>query len=220
MARTRRVRLQNDQRRAQLIELGTDVFSSRPYDEISIDDLAEAAGVSKGLLYHYFPSKREFYVETVRAASLHLRQLTEPDASLPPGARLRAAIDAHLNYVRQHGRIYASLYRGSMAAPEIQEIWDEHRALMMRRLLENLAVARPSALLRSALRAWIAMVEGVSLDWLSNPRVAQAALRELLVASYDALLRRAAALAPAKRQTVGSARAARQPRRKARSGGE
>jgi len=212
MATTRRVRLPNDERRAQLLQLGTRVFSSRPYDEISIDELADSAGISKGLLYHYFPSKRDFYVETVRAASLHLRRLTEPDASLAPGARLRAAIDGHLNYVREHGRIYASIFRGSIVAPQIQEIWNEHREIMMQRLLENIAIARPSPLLGSALRAWIAMVEGVSLDWLANPRVEQGALRELLIASYGALLRRAttldsAALAAPGRQSAAGARA-------------
>ena len=166
MASTRRVRLQTDERRTQLIELGTRVFSSRSYDEISIDEVAEMAGVSKGLLYHYFRSKREFYVETIRAASLHLRSLTEPDASLPPGARLRAAIDAHLDYVREHGSIYASIYRsGTSIAPEVQDILDEHRDIVMQWLLFNLGVSKPKPLLRSALRAWVATVEGLSLDW-------------------------------------------------------
>jgi AcrR family transcriptional regulator len=195
MASTRRVRLQTDERRSQLIELGTRVFSSRPYDEIAMDEVAEMARVSKGLLYHYFSSKREFFVETIRAASLHLRSLTEPDITLAPGARLRAAIDAHLDYVREHGKIYASIYRsGTSIAPEVQDILDEHRGIVMQWLLLNLGVSKPKPLVRSALRAWIATVEGMSLDWLDNPELDQAALRELLVASYGALLKRAETL--------------------------
>jgi AcrR family transcriptional regulator len=195
MASTRRVRLQTDERRTQLIELGTRVFSSRPYDEIAMDEVAELAHVSKGLLYHYFRSKREFFVETIRAASMHLRRLTEPDITLPPGARLRAAIDAHLDYVREHGSIYASIYRsGTSIAPEVQDILDEHRDIVMQWLLLNLGVAKPKPLLRSALRAWIATVEGVSLDWLDHPELEQSELRELLVATYGALLKRAEAL--------------------------
>jgi AcrR family transcriptional regulator len=195
MATSRRVRLQTDERRTQLLELGTQVFSSRPYDEIAMDEVAEMARVSKGLVYHYFRSKREFFVETIRAASLHLRRLTEPDITLPPGARLRAAIDAHLDYVREHGTIYATIYRsGTSIAPEVQGILDEHRGIVMQWLLLNLGVSRPKPLLRSALRAWIACVEGMSLDWIEHPELEQTPLRELLVASYKALLRRAEAL--------------------------
>jgi AcrR family transcriptional regulator len=195
MASTRRVRLQTDERRTQLIELGTRVFSSRPYDEIAMDEVAAMARVSKGLLYHYFSSKREFFVETIRAASLHLRRLTEPDITLAPGARLRAAIDAHLDYVRAHGSIYASIYRsGTSIAPEVQDILDEHRDIVLQWLLLNLGETKPKPLLRSALRAWIATVEGVSLDWVDHPELEQSELRELLVASYGALLKRAEAL--------------------------
>src|SRR3954452_404911 len=87
MAAPRRVRLQIDERRAQLLELGIRLFSTHAYDDISIDDVADAAGISKGLLYHYFQGKREFYVEVIREASLQLRRLTEPDPTLPPSAR-------------------------------------------------------------------------------------------------------------------------------------
>ena len=62
MAAARRSRLSTDVRREQLVALGIEIFSDRPFDEVSIDDIAAAAGISKGLLYHYFPSKRDFYV--------------------------------------------------------------------------------------------------------------------------------------------------------------
>jgi AcrR family transcriptional regulator len=64
-----RARLQVDERRTQLLELGLRLFTDRSYDELSIDDIARAAGISKGLLYHYFPSKRDYYVEVVRRAA-------------------------------------------------------------------------------------------------------------------------------------------------------
>ena len=67
-----RARLDVDERRRQLVELGLDLFGSRSYDEVSIDELAAAAGISKGLLYHYFPTKRDFYVATVREAAAQL----------------------------------------------------------------------------------------------------------------------------------------------------
>ncbi|HEY0705560.1 MAG TPA: TetR/AcrR family transcriptional regulator, partial [Polyangia bacterium] len=104
------MRLPIDERRAQLIALGTRLFSTRSYEDISIDDVAEEAGISKGLLYHYFGGKREFYVEVLRATSEELRRLTEPDPTLSPGERLRAAVEAHLNYVQENQAVYAAVY--------------------------------------------------------------------------------------------------------------
>ena len=61
-----RARLEVDERRAQLMKLGIELFAARAYDEVSIDELSRMAGISKGLLYHYFPTKRDFYVATVQ----------------------------------------------------------------------------------------------------------------------------------------------------------
>ena len=195
--RRTRVRLQTDTRRAQLLELGMDLFAGRSYDDIAIDDLAAAAGISKGLLYHYFRGKREFYVESIRASSLRLRRLSEPDPKLPPVARLRAAIDAHLNYVQEHGPAYAAIYRSGIAvAPEVNDILEEHRAVIARYFLRNLGVARPRPVLRAALRAWIAMVEGASLDWIAHPSLPRDQLRELMIAGYVAMLAKALELDP------------------------
>jgi AcrR family transcriptional regulator len=185
----RRVRLQIDTRRAQLLDLGMNLFGGQAYEDIAIDDVAAAAGISKGLLYHYFRGKREFYVETIRAASLRLRRLSEPDPALAPLARLRAAIDAHLEYIQEHGPAYAAIYRHGVAvAPEVSDILEQHRAAIMRYFLRNLGVPRPRPVLRAALRAWIAMVEGASLDWIAHPALARDDLRELLVAGYLAML--------------------------------
>lgn len=183
----RRTRLENDQRRAQLIQLGIELFSRQAYEDVSIDDVADQAGVSKGLLYHYFEGKRGFYLETLRAASHHLLELTEPDTSLEPLDQLRAAIDAHIRYLQDYGAVYATVHRGAMSAPEVREILDSHREVVVRRITKQIGVSRPRALLRSALRAWIAMLEGASLDWLEHRDLEPEVLRELLVAGYLAV---------------------------------
>jgi AcrR family transcriptional regulator len=197
MAAPRRVRLQLDERRAQLLALGIRLFSTHSYDDISIDDVAAQAGISKGLLYHYFQGKREFYVEVIREASLQLRRLTAPDPTLPPAARLRAAIEAHLNFVEEHGAVYRAIYRSGVAiSPEVTIILEEHREVAMQYLLEALRVTRPRPPLRAALRAWIALMEGASLDFASHPEVGREVVTELVIAGYTALLTRAASLDP------------------------
>src|SRR4051812_45882941 len=76
--RAPRARLDVDERRAQLLSLGLERFSERSYDEVSIDDLARAAGISKGLLYHYFPTKRDFYIAALAQAAEQLLAATDP----------------------------------------------------------------------------------------------------------------------------------------------
>jgi AcrR family transcriptional regulator len=193
----RRVRLHLDKRRTQLLELGIELFSRHGYEDIAIDELAEAGGISKGLLYHYFGSKREFYVETVRAASRRLQLLTVPDPGLPPAARLRAAVDAHLRYIQEHGAVYSAVYRSGVAiAPEVHHILEEHREVIIQYILQALGVSKARPLLRAALRAWIAMVEGASLDWIARPSITRDELRELLVAGYAAMMAKTLELDP------------------------
>jgi AcrR family transcriptional regulator len=197
MPAPRRVRLQIDERRAQLLALGTKLFSSRSYEDISIDDVAEQAGISKGLLYHYFGGKREFYVEVIRAASQELLKLTEPDPHLPPSHRLRAAVDAHLNYAQAHAAVYGAIYRSGVAiAPEVSKILEQHREVVLGYFLRDFGISRPRPVLRTALRAWISMFEGACLDWIASPRLDREALRELLVAGHAAMLAKAAELDP------------------------
>jgi AcrR family transcriptional regulator len=192
-----RLRLQIDERRAQLLELGIKLFSTRSYNDLSIDDVAAAAGISKGLLYHYFPGKQEFYVEVIREASLRLQQLTAPDPTLSPAARLRAAVDAHLNYVQEYGPVYAAIYTSGVAiAAEVSAILEQHRQVVLQYFLHDFKITRPRPVLRAALRAWIAMVEGASLDWIAHPELDRAHLRDMLIAGYAALLGKAIELDP------------------------
>ena len=130
--RAPRARLEVDERRAQLVELGLDVFASRAYDELSVDELARVAGISKGLLYHYFPTKRDFYVATVREAARQLLELTATSADMPPLERARAGLDAYLDYVDAHAPAYAALMRGGIGSdPEVARIIDETRAYIL-----------------------------------------------------------------------------------------
>jgi AcrR family transcriptional regulator len=186
-----RTRLELDERRSQLLALGLDFFSARSYDEVSIDDFAAAAGVSKGLLYHYFPTKRDFYVATIREASRQLLETTLTDASAPPLDRIRDGLDAYLAYVERHGPAYAALLGGGIGSdPEVAQIVEETRATFVARMLEGIgtAAAAPAPRLRITLRGWIGFVEAAALDWVAHKDVGRAALRDLLVEIFPRLV--------------------------------
>jgi AcrR family transcriptional regulator len=177
-----RERLDVDERRAQLVSLGLDLFAARSYDDVSIDELARQAGVSKGLLYHYFPTKRDFYVATVHEAAHQLLTRTETSETLPPLERLRVGLDAYLDYVEAHAQAYAALMRGGVGSdPEVAKIIDDARTRMVDRLLEGLPGIPPTPLVRAAARGYVGFCEATSLDWLDNRATPRSELRDLMI---------------------------------------
>jgi AcrR family transcriptional regulator len=183
------MRLRPDDRRAQLLGLAVRMFTARPYDDFSMDELATAAGVSKGLLYHYFPSKRALYLEVLRVAASELLDLTQPQPGLPPAQQLRAALTAYLAYVRQRADAYRAMLRGGIGNdPEVAEVAEDVRRAFRERILDGLGIPQPSPRLRTTITGWVGLVETASLDWLEHGDLDRERLVELLVDGLAALL--------------------------------
>lgn len=181
----RRVRLDNDERRAQLLQLARRAFSDRSYDDVSIDDLAREAKISKGLLYHYFPTKRDLYVAGLREIAEELVQrCTNIPADLPPIDRVRAGLDAYLDHISQHSRAYVSLMRGGIGSdPEVAQVVEGVRTRLADNFLEQTPFAQylsKDERFHISVRGWIGFVEGATIDWCANPRISREDLRELL----------------------------------------
>lgn len=193
-----RTRLDPEARRAQLLALGLSIFSERPYDEVSIDDLAREAGISKGLLYHYFPTKRDFYVAALREAARQLLELTSFGSDRPALEQLREGLDVYHAHVSRHGASYAALLRGGIGSDrEVVRILDEIRELFIGRIVRGLGLREaPTPLLHSALRGWIGFLEVTVLDWIERRRVDRIALRELQIEVLLAALRASLGSAP------------------------
>src|SRR4051794_41921238 len=88
-------RLQVDERRAQLLERGAELFTQHSYDELSMAQIAREAGISKALLYHYFPSKEEYFKATLAEAAAAVGRRPAPDEPLPPPEQAPASTTAH-----------------------------------------------------------------------------------------------------------------------------
>jgi AcrR family transcriptional regulator len=192
----RRIRLDTDERRAQLLALGRQAFAERTYDDVSIDDIAKSAGISKGLLYHYFPTKRDLYVAGLReiANELVVKTRSVPK-DLAPIEGVRAGIDAYLDHVSGQAGGYIALMRGGIGSdPEVARVIEETRAKLVDQILED-ASGTPIApmvglpLFRLAMRGWIGYVESATLDWLASREGDRAALRDLFVDMLVATMR-------------------------------
>src|ERR1700712_4701679 len=121
MELTQKRRLSTDARREQLLASGASLLAERPYDEVSIEEIARAAGVSKGLLYHYFPTKQDFLVAALERGQGELAALTAPEVGLPPAEQLAASLERFLDFVEEHEAAYTAIFRSrGGGGPEIQ----------------------------------------------------------------------------------------------------
>src|SRR5688572_11734177 len=98
VARQPRTRLASDTRREQLLRTGVELLSIRTPDEMSVDDVARSAGISRGLLYHYFEDRDAFVVAVLEQASEELRQTLRGDPAHGRRERIEAGIDAFIAF--------------------------------------------------------------------------------------------------------------------------
>jgi len=143
------------------------MLSSESPDRVPVDEIAEAAGISRGLLFHYFPTKRDFYVAVAREAARQLLEVTEPDFSLHHMERLHGSLAAYVDFVAENEALYVALVRGATGSdPELQAISEETRAESARRVIESLGLEDPDPAVRIAVRGWVGFIEEATLDWL------------------------------------------------------
>jgi AcrR family transcriptional regulator len=188
---TAKRRLSTDARREQLLASGARLLAERPFDEVSIEEIARAAGVSKGLLYHYFPTKKEFLIAALERGQEELAELTAPDPSLPPAEQLAASLDRFLDFVEEHEAAYAAIFRSRGGGdPEIQAALEAGRQQRMDAVIESLATweAAPASVertpaLETAVQGWFFFIEGAVLRWLERRDMRRDELRELLALS-------------------------------------
>lgn len=178
-------------RRDQLIELGLSMLGDRPLEQVSIDAIAEAAGVSRALLFHYFESKQDFHVAIARAQADEMLECTAPDPALgDPIAMLTASMSAFIDYVSENRKAYTAFMRGSSSAdPAMREVFDATRAVMAARVLEHAPALGITVepVVEMTVHGWIAFVEETTISWLTDPVITRDELLALISAALPAL---------------------------------
>ncbi|MER6006335.1 TetR/AcrR family transcriptional regulator [Nonomuraea angiospora] len=194
-ARPARRRLSVDRRREELMAAALELFSTRDAEDVSIDDVASAAGASRALVYHYFGGKQELYVAALRSAAEQLESRLRPHEGGRPLEELASGLRRYFDFVEEHAAGFAALLRGGPAnrAGEIGEIVDGVRQRLFRLILKQMRVDEASPVLRTTLRSWIASVETAGLDWLEHRDIERPTLEKMLVDHMVALLGVAAA---------------------------
>lgn len=184
--RTRR-RLSTEERREQLLSVGARLFSESPYDEVWIEQVAEIAGVSRGLLYHYFPTKRDFFAAVVERESERMLRLTAAVPGTPVREQLSAGLDTFLAYVEAHAHGFRAFHRADAAGDQaVRRVYQQALAAQEQQILAALDADpdvpggiedRPE--LRIAVRGWLAFTTAVCLEWLRGAELTREQLRDL-----------------------------------------
>jgi AcrR family transcriptional regulator len=175
-------RLDVDERRRRLLELGRELFATHSYEELSMAKIARAAGISKALLYHYFPSKQDYFQATLATAAEHLRELTAPDPDLPPADALRASLDAYLAWIEENQLAYTKLIQGATSHAEVRTLVDQVRDRTSARIIEGIAAGRSvPGQVRAAVRGWLWYMDGACTDWVEHHDYTREQLRDLLL---------------------------------------
>ncbi|HEX6601891.1 MAG TPA: TetR/AcrR family transcriptional regulator [Solirubrobacterales bacterium] len=174
-------RLDVDERRRQLLERGAELFTSHPYEELSMSKIAAEVGISKGLLYHYFPSKQAYFEATLGAWAERLRERTEPNPELPPIEQLKDSLDAFLELIEENAVAYRNLIRSAAGVPEIRDLIEEVRRKTAERILAGLYPEAVPPKARIAVSGWLWFMDGACLDWIEHRGVERGELRDLLL---------------------------------------
>ncbi|MEU9413661.1 TetR/AcrR family transcriptional regulator [Streptomyces sp. NPDC048281] len=184
-----RRRMGVEERRQQLIGVALELFSRRSPDEVSIDEIASAAGISRPLVYHYFPGKLSLYEAALKRASEDLAGRFEEPHEGPLGARLLRVMRRFFDFVDEHGPGFAALMRGGPAvgSSATNALIDSVRQVAYEQILSHLDIAEAPARLELVVRSWISLAESTALIWLDGRRIPRAELEIQLVHDFAAL---------------------------------
>ncbi len=187
-----RTRLDAEERRVQILDVARRLFGEKPYAAVSLAEVARESGVVRGLVNHYFGSKRALYLEVLRD------MMAAPEraiAGLAEGSleqRCHALVDRFLTVVERNRAIWlvtvdAMSVRGDSEAEDVmREAEDVTVGRVITTLeLEDVADER----LRAAIRAYGGMARSASAEWLTHGTMTRSETLELLAATMAAVIR-------------------------------
>ncbi|MEV5047120.1 helix-turn-helix domain-containing protein [Streptomyces griseoincarnatus] len=185
-------RLSVEERRSQLLEAALSLFAHRAPEEVSLDDVAEAAGVSRPLVYRYFPGgKQQLYEAALKSAADELRDCFDVPEEGPLLPRLTRAVERYLAFVGRHDAGFSALLQGGsvVETSRTTAIVDGVRRAAAEHILRHLGVEKPGPRLWMTIRMWITAVEAASLIWLDEDKQPPPEeLRDWLVEQFVAML--------------------------------
>ena len=162
-----RRRLSAADRRRQLVAIGLAKIVETPIQDLSLDEVAAEAGISRGLLFHYFPTKTDFYLACIAAAGRRMLRTTAPDEDLSPEEQVETVTRLMVEQIERRRDFYLALVHGhGVADPRVSEVMESVRDGSTDRVMTALGVPERQ---RDVVRAWWAYTEDRALTWSAVP---------------------------------------------------
>ncbi len=179
--RPKRTRLSPAARRSQLLEIGLQLLLNEPLDNLTVDRVASEAGVSRGLVFHYFPSVRELHLAALaEAATVMATAVGDAAVHVEADERLRRGLDAFIGYIEQWPRTFLAMSNYAARDDDFGEIFEDFRVQMVDLIVERAGIPR-DPLIALLLRSWVSFTESAVLQWIDERPVPRDELIELLV---------------------------------------
>ena len=201
-----RRRLRPDDRRRALMVAALRLFRERSYDQVSVDDIAAAADMSRPLLYHYYGGKLGVFVAALRQTADDLLAAMRTAAERCPDTWLSAGVGAYLDHVAANPIGFSALigHGSSPAGGESETVIGQTRDAILELVMEGLRPVAEPPMLRSVIKGWIGLVEVISRQWMETGQPDRARLERILIEMFDAALETTARNDPAVREALRS----------------
>jgi len=188
----KRVRLSREARIQHILAVSQRLFSTHAYDAIAIEDIAAEVGMSKGLLYHYFASKRDLYLATLRHVLAQMMQFTDIRSDLHSG------LSETLSMFEQYPGLAKMVLRAGIGSDdEVDVLLATYRQQQLDRVYHGLGFSDSHPLVLLGLQGWLGLLEEVCMQWVLRPDVTREQVVLLLEQSLQAILTSAASAVPA-----------------------
>lgn len=180
-----RSRMLPTDRRAQILAAARRVLEHRPIDDVSVEAVASEAGVSPGLLFHYFGSQRGFRYAVLEMAAEELLSHVRPDPALSVAEQLRTGVETFVDYVSRFPTLYVAVTRLNRGT-DVRQLHSSARGAIGGWITEGIESVgvdlTPS--LRLTVTAWLAFMEEAVLGWLARPELTKAELIDMCERSF------------------------------------
>ncbi len=190
-AQSKRTRLAPAARRAQLLDIGFEILLNEPLEDLTVDQVARVAGVSRGLVFHYFPTVRELHLACLTKAADDL-VVRIAEASVAGGdrdERVRMGVDAFIAYIEDRAQTFVAMSATAASDPAFGEVFEVVRGQIVDLILDRGDLpSDPFAVL--LFRSWVSFVEAAVVKWVDDRPVDRSELIATLVGVMHDVQRR------------------------------